>query len=68
MYSSVYILLLLKQTTKDIMLAVNVIYLDFSKSFNKVLHDMEQLDRTTGRWICCYLQNCTQIVLINGSF
>ena len=55
--------------------AVDIIYLDFSKAFDKVPHDLlinklakSGLDGTTIRWIHSWLQNRTQRVLINGTF
>uniref|UniRef100_A0A670IJS6 Reverse transcriptase domain-containing protein n=1 Tax=Podarcis muralis TaxID=64176 RepID=A0A670IJS6_PODMU len=54
--------------------AVDVAYLDFSKAFDKVLHDILVkklvkcgLDYATTQWICNWLTDRTQRVLINGS-
>ena len=55
--------------------AVDIVYLDFSKAFDKVSHDIliskptrYGLDRSNIRWIHNWLQNLTQRVMINGSF
>ena len=55
--------------------AVDIVYLDFSKAFDKVPHDIlisKQtrcgLDRSSVRWIHNWLQNHSQRVKINGSF
>uniref|UniRef100_A0A803TV46 Reverse transcriptase domain-containing protein n=1 Tax=Anolis carolinensis TaxID=28377 RepID=A0A803TV46_ANOCA len=54
--------------------AVDVAYLDFSKAFDKVPHDLLAnklvkcgLDKTTVRWICNWLSERTQRVLTNAS-
>ncbi|XP_058032073.1 RNA-directed DNA polymerase from mobile element jockey isoform X1 [Ahaetulla prasina] len=54
--------------------AVNIIYLDFSKAFDKVDHNLlldkvEKcgLDSTTTRWIRNWLTNRTQRVVLNGT-
>ena len=54
---------------------VTIVYLDFSKAFNKVPHDILisklsrcGLDRSSVRWMHNWLQNCTQRAMINGSF
>lgn len=54
--------------------AVDVAYLDFSKAFDKVPHDLLAnklvkcgLDNATVRWICNWLTNRTQRVITNGS-
>uniref|UniRef100_A0A803TL93 Reverse transcriptase domain-containing protein n=1 Tax=Anolis carolinensis TaxID=28377 RepID=A0A803TL93_ANOCA len=54
--------------------AVDVAYLDFSKTFDKVPHDLLAnklvkcgLDKTTVRWICNLLSERTQRVLTNAS-
>uniref|UniRef100_A0A803T570 Reverse transcriptase domain-containing protein n=1 Tax=Anolis carolinensis TaxID=28377 RepID=A0A803T570_ANOCA len=55
--------------------AVDVAYLDFSKAFNKVPHDLLAnklvkcgLDKTTVRWICNWLSERTQrVILTNAS-
>uniref|UniRef100_A0A803TJS6 Reverse transcriptase domain-containing protein n=1 Tax=Anolis carolinensis TaxID=28377 RepID=A0A803TJS6_ANOCA len=53
---------------------VDVVYLDFSKAFNKVPHDLLAnklvkygLDKTTIMWICNWLSERTQRVLTNAS-
>uniref|UniRef100_A0A803TIT8 Reverse transcriptase domain-containing protein n=1 Tax=Anolis carolinensis TaxID=28377 RepID=A0A803TIT8_ANOCA len=54
--------------------AVDVAYLDFSKAFDKVPHDLLAnklvkcgLDKTTVRWICNWLSKRTRRVLTNAS-
>uniref|UniRef100_K7EX79 Reverse transcriptase domain-containing protein n=1 Tax=Pelodiscus sinensis TaxID=13735 RepID=K7EX79_PELSI len=54
--------------------AVDVVYLDFSKAFDMVSHDILinklgkcNLDGATIRWVHNWLDNCTQRVVINGS-
>ena len=54
--------------------AVDIVYLDFSKAFDKVPHDILVsklvkigLDKVTIKWICNWLTTRTQRVLINGS-
>uniref|UniRef100_A0A803SSL5 Reverse transcriptase domain-containing protein n=1 Tax=Anolis carolinensis TaxID=28377 RepID=A0A803SSL5_ANOCA len=54
--------------------AVDVAYLDFSKAFDKVPHNLLAnklvkcgLDKTTVRWICNWLSERTQRVLTNAS-
>uniref|UniRef100_A0A803TCK4 Reverse transcriptase domain-containing protein n=1 Tax=Anolis carolinensis TaxID=28377 RepID=A0A803TCK4_ANOCA len=54
--------------------AMDVAYLDFSKAFDKVPHDLLAnklvkcgLDKTTVRWICNWLSERTQRVLTNAS-
>ncbi|KAF7239045.1 RNA-directed DNA polymerase from mobile element jockey [Varanus komodoensis] len=54
---------------------VNTIYLDFSKAFDRVPHDIQisklpktGLDGKTIRWIQNWLLNRSQRVLINGTF
>uniref|UniRef100_A0A803SMX6 Reverse transcriptase domain-containing protein n=1 Tax=Anolis carolinensis TaxID=28377 RepID=A0A803SMX6_ANOCA len=54
--------------------AVDVAYLDFSKAFDKVPHDLLAnklvkcgLEKTTVRWICNWLSERTQRVLTNAS-
>ena len=54
--------------------AVDVVYLDFSKTFDMVLHDIlvnklgkYNLDGATIRWVHNWLDNHTQRVVINGS-
>ena len=51
------------------------VYLDFSKAFDQVPHDILiskltrcGLDKSSVRWIYNWLQNCTRRVMINGSF
>ena len=53
---------------------VDIVYLDFSEAFHKVPHDIlvrklvkTGLDKVTIQWICNWLANRTQRVLINGS-
>uniref|UniRef100_A0A803T9P9 Reverse transcriptase domain-containing protein n=1 Tax=Anolis carolinensis TaxID=28377 RepID=A0A803T9P9_ANOCA len=53
---------------------LDVAYLDFSKAFDKVPHDLLAnklvkcgLDKTTVRWICNWLSERTQRVLTNAS-
>ncbi|CAM5164334.1 unnamed protein product [Eretmochelys imbricata] len=54
---------------------VDVVYLDFSKTFDTVLHDLlinklrkYNLDGATIRWVHNWLENCSQRVVINGSW
>ena len=54
--------------------AVDIVYFDFSKAFDKVPHDILVsklvkigLDKVTIKWICNWLTSRTQRVLINGS-
>ena len=53
---------------------VDIVYLDFSKAFDKVPHDIlvrklvkTGLDKVTIQWICNWLADRTQRMLINGS-
>ncbi|CAM4485735.1 unnamed protein product [Caretta caretta] len=54
--------------------AVDVVYLDFSKAFDTVSHDLlinklgkYNLDGATIRWVHNWLENCSQRVVIGGS-
>ena len=54
--------------------AVDIVYLDFSKTFDKVPHDIlvrklvkTSLDKVTIQWICNWLADRTQRVFINSS-
>ena len=53
---------------------MGIVYLDFSKAFDKVPHDIlvrklvkTGLDKVMIQWICNWLADRTQRVLINGS-
>ena len=53
---------------------VDIVYLDFSKAFDKVSHNIfvrklakTGLDKITIKWICNWLADRTQRVLINCS-